>query len=122
MFDPSAFITQEERLPADAFDWGSIRWLCNDRLLHGAVQTLGICHLYPGKKNPIHYHPNCEELLYVLTGQGKHLLGEQWFELPTGATIRIPAGVHHQLANVGWEPLTCVIAFSSGNRETVFLE
>ena len=36
-------------------------------------------------------------------------------------TIRIPSGVQHNLTNVGDVPITCLIAFNSGERETVFL-
>jgi quercetin dioxygenase-like cupin family protein len=121
MFDLANVLTASADLPAESFDWGSIKWLCNGRLLPGAAQTLGICHLFPGKGNPAHYHPNCEELLYVLAGTGAHRLGAQWFDLVPGSTLRIPAGVHHQLVNKGWDPLTCVIVFSSGDRQTVFL-
>jgi mannose-6-phosphate isomerase-like protein (cupin superfamily) len=44
------------------------------------------------------------------------------FDLRAGSTIRVPANVRHNLENVGAETLVCLVAFSSGNRETVFLE
>jgi quercetin dioxygenase-like cupin family protein len=122
LIDPAVLLTHSTLLPAESFDWGAIKWLCNGTLQPGALQTLGICHLFPGKQNPAHYHPNCEELLYVLAGKGRHRLGQEWLDLDAGATLRIPAGIHHQLVNVGWEPLTCIIAFSSGDRQTVFLD
>jgi quercetin dioxygenase-like cupin family protein len=122
MFDAAAILTRADQLPAESFEWGSIKWLGNGRLLPGAAQTLGICYLLPGKGNPAHYHPNCEELLYVLAGTGKHRLNDQWFDLAGGSTLRIPAGVHHQLVNDGQETLTCIIAFSTGDRQTVFLD
>jgi mannose-6-phosphate isomerase-like protein (cupin superfamily) len=43
-------------------------------------------------------------------------------DLRPGSTIRIPAGVRHNMENTGAEPIVCLIAFSSGTRETVFLE
>ena len=122
MFDPAQFLTHRDRLPPESFDWGTLQWLASGKLLPGATQTLGLCHLWPGKKNPAHYHPNCEELLYVLSGQGRHSLDGRWVELKAGMTIRIATGVRHKLVNEGWEPLTCLIAFSSGDRQTVFLE
>jgi hypothetical protein len=36
--------------------------------------------------------------------------------------MRVPAGVKHNLRNTDVEPIICLIAFSSGRRETVFLE
>jgi len=88
----------------------------------GAEQTLGICHINPGHRNPTRYHPNCEEVLYMLTGTGKHGLDGEVIELRLGSTIRIPAGVKHNLENTGSDAITCLISFSSGKRETVFLE
>lgn len=115
-------VTHIDDLPPETFEWGSIKWLCNARLSPGAAQTLGICHILPGQRNPVHYHPNCEEILYVLSGCGQHSLDGGLIAVKTGTTIRIPAGVKHNLQNTGWEPITCLISFSSGTRETVFLE
>ena len=54
--------------------------------------------------------------------KGEHSFDDQSIALRAGSTIRIPAGVKHNLANTGPDVLTCLIAFSSGTRETVFLE
>lgn len=115
-------LTQQAELETQEMDWGRLVWLCNDKLMPGAQQTLGLCTLFPGKGNPLHYHPNCEEVLHVLSGSGRHSLGDDWFELQPGSTIRIPQNVRHHLRNTGTDDLVCVIAFSSGDRQTVFLE
>jgi quercetin dioxygenase-like cupin family protein len=116
------FVIQSDELPQDQFEWGTLRWLCNARLSPGAEQTIGVCQILPGCRNPLHYHPNCEEVLYVLSGHGRHSYDDQVFDLRAGSTIRVPANVRHNLENVGAETLVCLVAFSSGNRETVFLE
>ncbi|HMC09872.1 MAG TPA: cupin domain-containing protein, partial [Pirellulaceae bacterium] len=118
----SAFVTNENEMPAEPFDWGTLKWLSNEKLSPGAEQTLGICHILPGQRNPLHYHPNCEEVLYMISGQGQHGFDGELIPLAAGSTIRIPAGVKHNLANTGSETITCLISFSSGRRETVFLE
>jgi mannose-6-phosphate isomerase-like protein (cupin superfamily) len=76
----------------------------------------------PGKRNPLHFHPNCEEVLYVISGQGIHSYDGKTVDLKAGMTIRIPAGVKHNLTNTGTETLKTLISFSSGDRKTVFLE
>jgi quercetin dioxygenase-like cupin family protein len=116
------YVAHSENLNIETFDWGTLRWLCNDKLSPGAEQTLGICHIRPGCKNPVHYHPNCEEVLYMLAGTGLHSLDGEAVSLRAGSTIRIPAGVRHNLRNDGDEEIVCLISFSSGRRETVFLE
>lgn len=111
-----------EQVPIQAFDWGTLQWLCNGALLPGTAQTVGICHLYPGKKNPRHYHPNCEEILYVQQGFGKHLLEEEWIPVQPGSVVRIPLGMKHELVNEGPDAMITLIVFSSPDRQTVFLE
>lgn len=116
------FLTHTKDLPRDVLPWGTLQWLASAKLLPGAEQTLGLCEILPGQKNPRHYHPNCEELLYVISGRGRHSLDDEWLELEAGSTIRVPVGVKHQLINVGPESLHCFIAFSTGDRQAVFLE
>ena len=116
------FVIHNAAVPADSFPWGSLQWLCNDRLSPECEQTFGLSEILPGEKNPLHYHPNCEELLYVLQGTGRHSYDEAMVDLRSGSLIRIPAGVRHNIINTGTESLRCIIVFSSGDRQTVFLE
>ena len=118
----AAYVASAAELPAEVFDWGTLTWLCNDRLSPGAAQTMGICQILPGRRNPVHYHPNCEEQLYMLAGEGKHSFDGAVIRLSQGSVLRVPAGVQHNLENTGTAPITCLITFSSGKRETVFLE
>jgi quercetin dioxygenase-like cupin family protein len=60
--------------------------------------------------------------LFVLAGTCRHSYDGQWIDLRPASLIRIPAGVRHNLVNTGEGTLTCLVAFSSGARETVFLE
>jgi phosphonatase-like hydrolase len=118
----SPYVAGGAELPEESFDWGTLQWLCNEQLSPGARQTIGICHIFPGRRNPVHFHPNCEEVLHLLAGEGMHSVGGELVKLSAGSTIRIPAGVRHNLANTGSAAITCLISFSSGRRETVFLE
>lgn len=111
-----------DQLEVQTFEWGTLHWLANAAVLPGAAQTLGICQLYAGQKNPLHYHPNCEEILYVDLGTGKHLLDQEWIDVRPGYVVRIPANMKHQLINTGPDTMITIITFSSGERETVFLE
>jgi len=122
MADIENLVTRLEMLTPEPFDCGRLVWLCNDRLLPGALQTLGLSTILPGKQNPLHYHPNCEELLHVLSGRGRHRIGDEFVDVRPGTTIRIPTAAVHNLVNTGTEPLECLIAFSSGDRQTVFLD
>ena len=122
MPDPAALLTHADRMPIQSFDWGTLQWLASGEILPGAAQTVGICHLHPKRCNPLHYHPNCEEILYVQHGRGKHLLDAQWVSVQPGSVVRIPLGMKHQLVNESTETLITIIVFSSPDRQTVFLE
>lgn len=113
--------THADNLETQSFDWGTLQWLANARVL-GAAQTVGVCHLFAGKQNPLHYHPNCEEILYVQQGTGKHLLDAAWVPVRPGSVVRIPVGMKHKLINEGPDTMITLIVFSSGDRQTVFLE
>ena len=117
----SGKVTDAAQLPVERNDWGTLQWLCNGKLLPGAEQTIGLATILPGKQNPIHYHPNCEEVLYVISGQGVQSYNDRTVELKAGMTIRIPAKVKHNLANTGREPLRTVVSFSSGDRQTFWI-
>jgi len=104
-----------------SFEWGTLRWVCNGELSPGARQTVGVSETLPGRQNPLHYHPNCEEVLHVVSGECDHRYDDEWVHLGPGSTIVIPPGVRHHLINRGPAPVVCVISFSSPDRQTVFL-
>lgn len=118
----SGKVTDAAQLPIEKSSWGTLQWVCNEKLMPVAAQTVGLAMILPGKRNPVHFHPNCEEVLHVISGQGLQSYDGRTIELKPGMTIRIPAKVKHNMVNTGAEPLRTVISFSSGDRQTVFLE
>lgn len=103
-------------------DWGHLAWLVGTAQMPGAEQTLGAVTIYPGKRNPLHSHPNCEELLYVISGECDHKLGDELFHLTPGTVIRIPRGIPHWARCTSTEPLVAIVSFSSPDRRTDTLE
>lgn len=105
-----------------SLSWGTLVWLIGEEQMPGARQTFGVVTIQPGKRNPLHMHPNCEELLYVLEGQADHKLGDEMFEIKAGDVIRIPQGIEHWAQAKGDAPLVAVISFSAADRRTENLE
>jgi len=118
----SSKVTDAAQLPIEKSAWGTLQWVCNEKLMPGAAQTVGFAMILPGKRNPVHFHPNCEEVLYVLSGQGSQSYDGRTILMKPGMTILIPAKVKHFMVNTGTEPLRALISFSSGDRQTVFPE
>jgi quercetin dioxygenase-like cupin family protein len=104
--------------PDFSAEWGDLTWLVGQREMPGAEQTLGVVTIYPGSRNALHSHPNCEELLYVMSGECDHLLGEEIIHLAPGSAVRIPRGVKHWARCTSVEPLRAVISFSAPDRRT----
>lgn len=103
-------------------DWGQISWMVGTEEMPGAEQTFGVVTIAPGKRNPLHAHPNCEELLYVIAGECSHKLGDEMYDLKPGNVIRIPRGVKHWAKCTSSEPLVAVISFSSPDRRVETFE
>lgn len=98
--------------------WGTISWLVGAKEMPGAEQTFGIVTIHPNQRNPLHTHPNCEELLYVISGKCDHKLGDEMYHLTPGSVIRIPRGVKHWARCTSEEPLVAAISFSDPDRQT----
>lgn len=96
--------------------WGSLVWLAGREHLAGSEQTFGVVKINPGERNPLHSHPNCEELLYVISGSCEHKVGEELHNLGPGEMVCIPRGVRHWARATSAEPLLAVISFSSADR------
>jgi quercetin dioxygenase-like cupin family protein len=88
----------------------------------GVEQTFGVVTIYPRKRNPLHMHPNCEELLYVVSGECDHKLGDEIAHLTSGMVICIPRGILHWARCTSTEPLVVIVSFSSSDRRTDSLE
>ncbi|MGQ0571203.1 MAG: cupin domain-containing protein [Armatimonadota bacterium] len=50
-------------------------------------------------------HPRADQILYVIEGTGKALVGGRTMKLRAGDALVIEAGERHQITNVGRRPL-----------------
>ena len=100
--------------------WGSLQWLVSADGSISENMTLGRVTIKPGTTNPIHRHPNCEEILYVLAGSIEHSLPQGGSAtLNPGDCIVLPQGSEHQARNIGSEEAVVLVAFNSANRKTI---
>lgn len=116
------FVSRAEDGERVATGWGELNWKITGSGTPDAEMTFGTCFIRPGERNPLHLHPNCEELLYVVSGSCEHRLGEETVRLAAGDMIRIPRNVPHWARALGNEPVFALIAFSSAERTAVDLE
>ena len=100
----------------------ALEWLADASLTPGSQMTFGRAQFEPGSSNPVHYHPNCHELVFVAEGTVEHMLGSHTVTLSAGSLLHVPQGVRHSARNIGDGVATLLVAFSSEARQTVFLD
>ncbi|XEC96201.1 cupin domain-containing protein [Paenibacillus tarimensis] len=100
-------------------DWGKIQWLCGQEIDPESEMTFGMVFINAGEENNRHYHPNCEELIFVLSGECDHTLGDEIHHLKSGMMLRIPRNVWHNARVTSWEPCRMLIIYSAPDRKTI---
>lgn len=105
-------------IPTHSFDWGLIKWFVTPDSTDGAKVTCGEVVLLPGKGHDRHNHPESEEILYVLSGDGVQTLNDGApFSVKAGDIIHIPTAAFHSTHNNGWEPLRLLAFYNPGGAE-----
>lgn len=110
------------RADALQFDWGNIQWLVSGEHFAGANITFGYVEIEAGCKNPRHYHPNSDEVLYLLQGELDHSVGDEVYRLVPGMAIFIPINVEHDARNTSDQTARMVVAYPTGDRQAVMIE
>lgn len=64
--------------------------------------------LEPGHDIPVHFHPDLEEIYYILSGYGMMTIGDETKEIERYDVIYIPKTSQHTLNNIGNVPLRFV--------------
>ncbi len=98
-------------------DWGSLTWLASKELTDSEELTVGRVVIKKGMANPRHFHPNCEEILYLLRGRLEHSLGDNKALMKAGDTLVAPAGVAHNAISIGECDAEMIVVYSSGQRQ-----
>ena len=104
------------------FDWGSIKWLSEPRVTDTKRFAMGVVVLQPGKGHARHNHPGCEEILYVVSGEGSQMIdigGETWQPIAAGDLVHIPPDIFHATINTGWEPLKLIAVYDPPGPEAL---
>lgn len=113
---PYAYIPRGEGEPHE-FDWGEIVWTVSGPLKNSASMTFGRVTIKSGMSNPGHTHGNCDEVLYLISGELEHRIGDETVHMKPGDTLFVPAGYSHQARTVSDEDAVMVVSYSSADRE-----
>lgn len=106
-----------------SFDWGNVKLLSTPAVAGGDTMTFGMVVLEPGKGHSRHNHPDADEILFIISGEGEQMLDDhEAVRIRPGASIYVPRGVYHSTLNTGWEPLRFVVVYAPAGTEKVLRE
>ena len=105
-------------------DRSEIRELLAHRNSCIANQSLAEARLPPDGQTLPHFHPQCEEIYYLLQGTARMQVEEDVRQVGPGDAIAIPPGARHQITNTGSEVLKflCCCAPAYEDQDTVMVD
>jgi oxalate decarboxylase/phosphoglucose isomerase-like protein (cupin superfamily) len=123
---PGKRLVNPEDVPTSIFSWGMIKWMSEPALTNAENMSLGYVRLEPGQGHLRHNHPESEEILFVIAGEGEQMVetdreerGGQPRSFPVrkGSLVHIPTAVFHQTVNTGTAPLELLAIYAPHGPE-----
>lgn len=90
--------------------------------MEGADMSLARMDVFPESEGELHYHPNCFECVYVMSGSIGLIIDHQHKQFSAGETVLIPTGITHRFVNTSSSVVSLMVVYSSGHREYCNLE
>jgi oxalate decarboxylase/phosphoglucose isomerase-like protein (cupin superfamily) len=113
LIDPAA-------LPTMTFDWGVIKPLVATENTDDPAVSMMHVVLLPGQGHERHNHPDSDEILYFLSGEGDQMVDDgEPFAVRPGQAVFIPKGAFHSTINRGWEPMAILAIYAPAGAEEV---
>ncbi|AKU09431.1 cupin domain-containing protein [Haloferax gibbonsii] len=103
-------------------DWGTLKWMNTPEVTGSEGFSAGVVLLEPGKGHERHTHPDSEEILYILGGEGEQTIEDETRTVSAGDMVHIPSGVEHSTINTSWEPLRFLAVYCPPGPEAVIRE
>ncbi|MFB6140786.1 MAG: cupin domain-containing protein [Halosimplex sp.] len=104
------------------FDWGTLKWMASPEVNGSERLSAGVVQLDPGDGHDLHTHPESDEILYVLAGEGEQTVAGDTREVGAGEMIYVPEGVEHGTRNTGWETLKLLAVYVPPGPEAELAE
>ena len=117
----TATVVRADQRKCEEVPFGSLAWFTSKAQGNCETLTTGIFVLNANNELPRHFHPNCDEVIYLFEGTVSQSFGDEEIEMNAGDVISVPAQVVHGTKNNSAKPARMVIIFSSADRETVMI-
>ena len=90
-----------------------LRWVVSAEGLQAESCSACVIRVAPGDKvRPAHSHPQGEEVIYIIRGEGRVLVAGEVSSVRAGSVVLFPRGAVHMLHNTGTEEMKVVCFFA----------
>jgi mannose-6-phosphate isomerase-like protein (cupin superfamily) len=116
-------VSRDSSLPFVTKDRSEIRSILDRTNSTARNLSLAEATVPVGTETEAHYHPQAEEIYYVLGGRGLITLGDERREVGPGDGILIPPETRHKIRNIAQTPLVilCCCAPPYSHQDTILL-
>jgi quercetin dioxygenase-like cupin family protein len=91
----------------------NLRWLVNAESLGANHMSVCVIKVAAGDKvRPAHSHPNGEESIYIISGEGRVLVDGEVSPVRAGTIVLFPQGKVHMLQNTGPSEMKVICFFA----------
>lgn len=94
------------------FEWGEVVWLHEPTNLLTERLSAGLVKFFPGKSQYSHIHFGEEQILYVLSGEGIHMVNGEEKHIKEGMLMHSPPYSEHEVINTGKDNLVFLITYT----------
>jgi oxalate decarboxylase/phosphoglucose isomerase-like protein (cupin superfamily) len=104
-------------------DWGACKILCEPAVTGSQTMTITAAVLQPGCGHARHNHPNAEQFMYIVSGEGEQMVEDDdgtpvTRPISAGMAVYVPTAVYHSTYNTGWEPLRLITMYGPSGPES----
>ena len=101
--------------------WVTAKTLCDPQETGGAISAVAL-YFKPGQGHARHNHPDTEQLIYVVSGEGEMMIEHEegrpvTQKITAGMLVNIPKGKYHSTFNTGWEAIRILAVYSPPGPE-----
>ena len=95
-------IVYSDQTTATELPGRALKWLFTSEQSPAKNFSMNMVTIKPGNSvKPAHSHPDREEVIYILQGQGQVLLDKTVYDLRKGTAVLFPPGLVHMVRNTG---------------------
>ena len=116
------FVVAPSEVETIMADWVTAKVIGGPNFSGASAMSAVILFLEPGQGHARHNHPESEQFIFVISGQGEQMVedkgGNPVIEpLRAGSLVTIPKGAFHSTFNTGWEPMRILAIYSPPGPE-----